>query len=200
MSMSSRSPRTRCAWVGDSPLEIAYHDREWGVPTHDDRELFEFLVLESAQAGLRWSLILQRRAGYREAFAGFTPERVAGFSEERIEALCADERIIRHRQKVEAAVHNARQFLAIQEEFGSFDAYLWRFVDGVPVQNTWTSLAEIPAQTERSARLSKDLKARGFRFIGPTICYAYMQAVGLVNDHVTGCFRHAELEAHAQAG
>jgi DNA-3-methyladenine glycosylase I len=183
----------RCPWVGDDPLYIAYHDLEWGVPLHDERQLFEFLILEGAQAGLSWSTILRKREGYRRAFAGFDPQEVARFDEARIQQLMADPSIVRNRRKIDAAVSNARAFLAIQEEFGSFDAYLWKFVGGAPVQNPWRSLAELPAQTPASQALSRDLARRGFRFVGPTICYAFMQAVGLVNDHVLDCFRHAEL-------
>jgi DNA-3-methyladenine glycosylase I len=186
---------TRCAWAGDDPLYIAYHDLEWGVPVHDDRRLFEFLILEGAQAGLSWSTILRKREGYRQAFAGFDPQEVARFDETRIRELLADPAIVRNRRKVEAAVANARAFLAIREEYGSFDAYVWGFVGGAPVQNRWQSLAELPAQTPVSQALSRDLARRGFRFVGPTICYAFMQAVGMVNDHVVGCFCHAELAA-----
>ncbi len=185
---------TRCAWgIGSDPLYTAYHDEEWGVPVHDDRLLFEFLVLEGAQAGLSWATILRRREGYRAAFDGFDVATVAAYDEARIAALLADPRIIRNRRKVESAVNNARAFLRVQAEFGSFDAYMWRFVDGRPKINTWRTLSEIPAETDESRALSRDLKARGFSFVGPTICYAHMQAVGMVNDHTTDCFRYAQL-------
>jgi DNA-3-methyladenine glycosylase I len=183
----------RCAWAGDDPLMIAYHDLEWGVPVHDDRTLFEFLILEGAQAGLTWSTILRKREGYRRAFAGFDPGQVARFDEERVRELLADPGIVRNRRKIEAAVGNARAFRTVQEEHGSFDAYIWRFVGGAPAQNRWRSLAELPAQTPESQAMSRDLVRRGFRFVGPTICYAFMQAVGMINDHVVDCFRHAEL-------
>jgi DNA-3-methyladenine glycosylase I len=183
----------RCSWAGTDPLSIAYHDHEWGVPLHDDRRLFEFLILEGAQAGLSWMTILRKRENYRRAFAGFDPAVVARFAPAKIEALLQDPGIVRNRLKVESAVTNARAFLQVQEEFGSFDAYVWGFVDGRPVQNAWTSLADVPAQTDRSRAMSKDLKRRGFRFVGPIICYAFMQAVGMVNDHTTDCFRYAEL-------
>ena len=184
----------RCAWAeGVSDLYTAYHDREWGVPVHDDRTLFEFLILEGAQAGLSWSTILNKRARYREVYAGFDPEAVARFGPAETAALLADPGIVRNRLKVAASVTNARAFLDVQAEFGSFDAYVWRFVDGAPRQNRRRSPAEVPAATPESDALSRDLKRRGFRFVGSTICYAFMQAVGMVNDHETGCFRHAEL-------
>jgi DNA-3-methyladenine glycosylase I len=184
---------TRCAWAGEDPLYVAYHDLEWGIPIHDDQRLFEFLILEGAQAGLSWATILRKREGYRRAFAGFDPFQVACFGEEEIAALMGDRGIVRNRRKIEAAVANARAFLAVQEEHGSFHAYGWGFVGGAPVQNRWRSLAEIPAQTPESQAMSRDLLRRGFRFVGPTICYAFMQAVGMVNDHVVECFRYAEL-------
>jgi len=187
--------KTRCGWAGTDALYVAYHDDEWGVPVHDDRLLFEFLILEGAQAGLSWSTILNKREGYREAFAGFEIEKVAAFTAEDIERLLADPGIVRNRQKVESAIKNARAVLEVQREFGSLDAYLWSFVGGTPKQNAWTSLREIPAQTDESIAMSKALKKRGFGFVGPTICYAFMQAVGMVNDHVTDCFRHRELAA-----
>ena len=183
----------RCEWAGEDPLYVAYHDLEWGAPIHDDRRLFEFLILEGAQAGLSWSTILRKREGYHRAFAGFDAGQVARFDPGRVEELMADPSIVRNRRKIEAAVANARAFLAIQEEFGSFNAYVWGFVGGVPVQNRWRSLAELPAQTSESQVMSRELVRRGFRFVGPTICYAFMQAVGMVNDHVVDCFRHAEL-------
>jgi DNA-3-methyladenine glycosylase I len=172
---------------------IAYHDEEWGVPLHDDGKLFEFLILEGAQAGLSWSTILNKRAGYRKAFAGFDPTKVARFTERRVEKLLTDPEIVRNRAKVTSAVGNAKAFLAVQEEFGTFDAYQWDFVDGAPVQNKWRRLADLPASTPVSEAMSKDLKKRGFRFVGPTICYAHMQATGMVNDHVVSCFRHREV-------
>jgi DNA-3-methyladenine glycosylase I len=184
---------TRCEWAGNDPLYIAYHDHDWGVPVHDDRLLFEMLILEGAQAGLSWSTILKKRAGYRSAFAGFDPALVAGFDQARSAELLTNPGIVRNRAKIAAAIGNARAFLAVQSEFGSFDAYLWRFVEGRVKQNAWASLADIPAETAASRALSKDLSRRGFRFVGPTICYAFMQAVGMVNDHVVQCFRYAEL-------
>ena len=184
---------TRCAWTGQNARLIEYHDHEWGVPTHDDRKHYEFLVLEAAQAGLSWAIVLGKREGYRRAFSGFDPARVARFTPARIDALVQDPGIIRNRLKIEAAVNNARAFLRVQDEFGSFDAYCWRFVGGTPRQNRWTSLPEIPATTAESDAFSRDLKARGFKFVGSTVMYAHMQAVGMVNDHVTGCFRYREV-------
>ena len=181
----------RCDWAGTDPLYIAYHDDEWGVPVHDDRTLFEFLILEGAQAGLSWITILRKRDAYRRAFANFDPAAVAAFDEERIAALLADPGIVRNRLKIRAAVDNARAFLAVQRELGSFNAYVWGFVGGQPIVNQWQSLREVPAETAESRALSADLKRRGFRFVGPTIIYAYMQAVGMVNDHLVTCFRHA---------
>lgn len=189
-----RTP-VRCSWCLGSEEYVRYHDEEWGVPVHDDRVLFEFLILEAAQAGLSWSTILRKRPGYRRAFAGFDPARVARFDATRRRRLLADPAIVRNRAKIEAAVASARAFLAVQAEFGSFDAYVWRFVDGRPIRNRWRTLAEVPAQTSISTALSKDLVGRGFKFVGPTTCYAFMQAVGLVNDHVADCFRHAEVGA-----
>jgi DNA-3-methyladenine glycosylase I len=182
----------RCAWAR-TDLEQRYHDEEWGVPLHDERRLFEFLVLEGAQAGLSWSTILAKRDAYRRAFDGFDPARVAGYTARTVARLLRDPGIVRNRMKVEAAVANARAFLEVQREQGSFDAYVWRFVAGRPVQNAWRSRRELPAQTETSKALSRDLGARGFRFVGPTICYAFMQAVGMVNDHTVDCFRHREV-------
>ena len=188
----------RCEWAGTAdPSMLAYHDEEWGVPSHDDRHLFELLVLEGAQAGLSWQTILRKREGYRRAFAEFDPARVARFDGRRIERLLGDPGIVRNRAKVESAVGNARALLAVGEESGSFDAYVWSFVDGRPVRNRWRSLAEIPAETDQSRAMSGDLKHRGFRFVGPTICYAFMQAAGLVNDHLVGCFRWRELDRAA---
>ena len=182
----------RCSWP-QTDLDIAYHDTEWGVPVHDDRVLFEFLLLEGAQAGLSWSTILRKRENYRRAFADFDPARVARFGAAKIARLLEDPGIVRNRLKVESAVSNARAFLAVQEELGSFDAYVWRFVDGQPLQNARRSPRQVPASTRESDALSKDLKRRGFRFVGSTICYAFMQAVGLVNDHLVSCFRHEQL-------
>jgi DNA-3-methyladenine glycosylase I len=184
----------RCDWVplGD-PAYVAYHDEEWGVPSHDDRHLFELLVLEGAQAGLSWATILRKREGYREAFAGFDPARVASFGRRDVNRLLRNPAIVRNRLKVESAVNNAARVLEVQEEFGSLDAYLWQFVDGKPLVGRWRALGEIPAVTAESKAMSKDLKTRGFRFVGPTVCYAFMQAAGLVNDHTTTCFRYREL-------
>ena len=184
-------PVTRCKWAEGVSLDyIRYHDEEWGVPVHDDRVQFEFLILEGAQAGLSWSTILNKREGYRKAFADFDPVKVARFTDKRIEKLLQDPAIVRNRLKVQSAVTNARAFLAVQEEFGSFSDYIWGFVDGRPVQNKFRRDRDIPATSPESDALSKDLKKRGFRFVGSTIVYAHMQATGLVNDHVTGCFRH----------
>jgi DNA-3-methyladenine glycosylase I len=182
---------TRCDWAGNDPLMISYHDREWGVPVHDDRKLFEFLVLEGAQAGLSWRTVLRKREQYRRAFRGFDPERVARFGGKEVERLLADPGIIRNRAKVESAVANARLFLEVREEMGSFDAYLWRFTGGRPIVNRFRKMSELPSQSRESVAMSGDLRARGFRFVGPTICYAFMQAVGMVNDHLVHCFRHA---------
>ena len=180
----------RCGWAR-TPLSVEYHDREWGVPVHDDRVFFEFITLEGAQAGLSWETILRKREGYRDAFAGFDPARVARFTPARIDTLLRDERIVRNRLKVESTVRNARAFLKVQEEFGSFDAYVWRFVDGKPIAKRRRMLQDVPPRTAESDALSKDLLGRGFKFVGSTICYAFMQATGLVNDHVVGCFRAA---------
>jgi DNA-3-methyladenine glycosylase I len=182
----------RCAWAGTDPLYVAYHDQEWGVPLHDDRKLFEMLILEGAQAGLSWITILRRREGYRRAFDGFDPAVVAGYGEEKIAALLEDTGIIRNRQKVRSAVNNAKRFLEVQAEFGSFDAYIWGFVDGKPIQNAWTGMGDIPAKTPLSDAISKDLIKRGFNFVGSTIMYAHMQATGMVNDHVVDCFRYGQ--------
>jgi DNA-3-methyladenine glycosylase I len=184
----------RCSWVNvDDQLLLEYHDREWGVPTHDDRRHFEFLVLEAAQAGLSWSIVLKKREGYRRAFSQFDPEKVARYTPARIDKLAADPGIIRNRMKIAAAVKNARAFLAVQKEFGSFDAYCWQFVNGRPQQNRWSSLRQIPATTAESDAFSRDLKRRGFSFVGSTVIYAHMQAVGMVNDHLIDCFRHREV-------
>jgi DNA-3-methyladenine glycosylase I len=185
--------RKRCAWAGSDPVFIAYHDEEWGVPVHDDRALFEFLVLEGAQAGLSWSTILRKRDGYRRAFDRFDPRRVARYDGRKVTELMANAGIVRNRLKIESAVKNARAFLEVQAEFGSFDAYQWRFVEGRPTQNRWRAIGDIPASTVQSDAMSKDLKSNGFTFVGSTIVYAHMQAVGMVNDHLIDCFRHAEV-------
>jgi DNA-3-methyladenine glycosylase I len=185
--------KQRCPWAGADPLSRAYHDAEWGTPVHDDRTLFEFLVLEGAQAGLSWLTILRKRENYREAFDHFDPREVARYDTRRVEELLHNPGIVRNRLKVEAAVGNARAFLAVQEEFGSFDRYIWRFVGGRPIRNARRSVAEIPASTPESVAMSKDLKRRGFGFVGATVCYAFMQAVGMVNDHTVECFRYGEL-------
>lgn len=189
----NNASQVRCAWCGTDPLYVAYHDGEWGVPVHDERTLFEFLILEGAQAGLSWITILRKRENYHRAFDGFDPEKVARYGARKLERLLADPGIVRNRLKIAAAVTNAKAFLRVQEEFGSFDAYVWRFVDGAPIQNARKSLKDIPAKTKESDALSKDLAARGFKFVGSTICYAHMQATGMVNDHTTECFRHAEV-------
>ena len=183
----------RCPWAGSDPLYLRYHDEEWGVPVHDDRHFFEMLVLEGAQAGLAWITILRKREGYRAAFDGFDPAVVAGYDDRRVEALLGNPAIIRNRLKVQSAVGNARAFLRVQDEHGSFDRYVWRFVDGRPRQNRWRTMDEVPAETPESRAMSRDLKGRGFRFVGPTICYAFMQATGLVNDHLVDCFRREPL-------
>lgn len=183
----------RCGWARTDPLYVAYHDEEWGVPVHDDRRLFEFLVLEGAQAGLSWLTILRKRENYRKAFAEFDPAEVARFDKRKVERLLRDPGIVRNRLKVESAVRNAKAFLGVQEAFGSFDAYQWGFVDGRPRVNRWKTLDELPARTEESDRFSRDLKQRGFSFVGSTIVYAHMQATGMVNDHLTSCFRHREV-------
>jgi DNA-3-methyladenine glycosylase I len=186
----------RCSWSeGTDQLMVAHHDDEWGVPSHDDVHLFELLTLEGAQAGLSWSTILRKREGYRRAFAGFDNAKVAAFTAKDVDALLADPGIVRNRLKIESTISNARAVSETQEEFGSFDAYLWNRVDGAPIVGRWRSLSEIPAETPESRALSRDLKRRGFRFVGPTICYALMQSVGLVNDHTVDCFRYAELES-----
>jgi DNA-3-methyladenine glycosylase I len=184
---------TRCAWP-KSELDIAYHDVEWGLPVHDDRALFEFLTLEGAQAGLSWSTILRKRDSYRAAFDGFDPDRVARFTPTRVHHLLTNPGIVRHRGKIESTISNAKAFRDVQREFESFDRYVWQFVDGAPRVNQWRTMRDIPARTPESDALSKDLKSRHFRFVGSTICYAFMQAVGMVNDHTTDCFRHEELK------
>ncbi len=186
------APKSRCLWPVDD-LYVAYHDTEWGVPLHDDRLLFEFLVLEGAQAGLSWHIILKKRASYRQAFDQFDPEKVARYNQKKVAALLANPGIVRNKLKIAAAVKNARAFLSVQEEFGSFDQYIWRFVDGRPIINTHRTMKDVPARTKESDAMSKDLKQRGFTFVGSTICYAHMQATGMVNDHLITCFRHKEL-------
>jgi DNA-3-methyladenine glycosylase I len=190
--MAAPAPKSisRCPWCGDDPLYVAYHDEEWGVPCHDDVKLFEFLILEGAQAGLSWLTILRKRENYRRAFAGFDAERIARYGEADVSRLLADPGIVRNRLKIAGAIANARAFLATREQFGSFDTYLWRFVGGRQRRNAWHSLSEVPAETAESRAMSKDLLARGFKFVGPTICYAHMQAVGMVDDHLVGCHRH----------
>lgn len=186
--------KNRCAWANKDPLIIEYHDREWGVPVHDEIRLFEFLVLEGAQAGLSWTTILRKRENYRRAFDGFDPARVAGYDSGKVEELLADQGIVRNRRKIEATIENAKAFLAVQKEFASFDSYIWKFVGGRPIRNGWKELAEIPAETALSGQMSRDLKKQGFRFVGPSICYAFMQAVGMVNDHTVDCFRYSEIK------
>jgi len=195
--MSETPTSKRCDWAGHDPEMVAYHDTEWGVPVHDDIKHFEFLVLEGAQAGLSWSTILKRREGYRKAFSGFDAAKVARFTPARVEKLLADPGIIRNRAKVEATVRNARAFLAVQEEFGSFDAYMWGFVGGSPKVNKWRRIEQLPATTAISEALSADLRTRDFRFVGPTVCYSHLQAAGLINDHLVSCFRYAELTGSA---
>jgi len=183
----------RCPWAGDDARMIAYHDEEWGAPLHDDRLLFEFLVLEGMQAGLSWSTILYKRENFRKAFHGFDPAKVARYAAKDVKRLLADAGIVRNRLKIEAAIHNARRFLEVQKEFGSFDRYVWQFVDGKPIQNRFKVQSDLPARTALSDALSKDLKQRGFKFVGSTIVYAHMQATGMVNDHIVDCFRHAQV-------
>jgi DNA-3-methyladenine glycosylase I len=191
--MTPRHEIKRCEWAGTDPLYVAYHDGEWGVPVRDDRRLFEMLVLEGAQAGLAWITILRKRENYRRAFDGFDPERIARYTDRRLAKLLLDEGIVRNRLKIAAARTNARAFLGIRDEFGSFDEYIWRFVGQRPIQNHWRTLAQLPARTVESDAMSRDLKKRGFSFVGSKICYAFMQSVGMVNDHVVRCYRHGEL-------
>jgi DNA-3-methyladenine glycosylase I len=186
--------KRRCEWSGADPLYIEYHDREWGVPLHDDRRLFEMLILEGAQAGLSWITILRKRGAFREAFDSFDPSRVARFDGRKVRELLSNRGIIRNRLKIQSAVQNARAFLEIREEFGTFDRYIWQFVENSPIHNRWKKLQEIPARTQESDVLSRDLKKRGFKFVGSTICYAFMQAVGMVNDHVIDCFRYEQIK------
>jgi DNA-3-methyladenine glycosylase I len=196
--MSQRPMKNRCEWCAGDPLYVKYHDLEWGTPLHDDHRLFEFLVLDGAQAGLSWLTILRKRDNYRKAFHKFDPRKVVRYSAVDVRRLLADPGIVRNRLKIESAIRNARGVLDIADEFGSFDSFIWRYVDGRPIQNAWRSLAEIPAGTPLSDAMSKDLKKRGFSFVGSTICYAFMQAAGMVNDHVVSCFRHAELKRVGQ--
>ena len=189
------SELTRCAWSESDALLIEYHDKQWGLPLHDDQQLFEMLILEGAQAGLSWITVLKKRQAYREAFDHFDPEKVARYDEAKIAELLNNAGIIRNKLKVNSAVRNAKAFLKVQEEFGSFDAYIWQFTDGQAIINRWKSMSEIPAETSESQAMSKDLKLRGFNFIGPTICYAHMQATGMVNDHVIDCFRYKQVQA-----
>jgi DNA-3-methyladenine glycosylase I len=193
--MPAPDARTRCEWGTSDPLYVDYHDREWGVPLRDDRGLFELLCLEGAQAGLAWITILRKRDGYRRAFAGFDPHRLAGYGDDDIGRLLADPGIVRNRAKVNSVIGNARAYLRLTDDIGSFAEHLWSFVDGHPIQNRWRSLANVPAETDASRAMSRDLKRRGFNFVGPTIAYAFMQSAGLVNDHVVECFRHAEVTA-----
>ena len=192
--------KTRCEWCGNDPLYVAYHDDEWGVPVHDDRRLFEMLILEGAQAGLSWLTVLKKRDNYRKAFHNFDCERIAAYTSHDIRRLLGDAGIIRNRLKIEATIKNARGTLAIMAEFRSLNAFLWRYVDGIPIQNEWKRIAEIASKTAQSEAMSKELKRRGFNFVGPTICYAFMEAVGMVNDHTTDCFRHKEIKELAKQG
>ena len=188
----------RCAWALSSQQYLEYHDKEWGVPVHDDRKLFEMLILEGVQAGLSWSLILKKREGYLQAFDGFDAHKIAHYDDRKVQELLANPEIVRNRLKIRAAIQNARAFLELQSQYGSFDAFLWRFVGGQPMQNAWQTLQEIPASTRESDAVSKELKRQGFTFVGTTICYAFMQAVGMVNDHTVECFRWQELQLPAQ--
>lgn len=190
--------KKRCEWCGTDPLYITYHDEDWGVPVHDDRKLFEMLILEGAQAGLSWLTILKKRQNYRKAFDDFDPGKVAQYSQIDLDRLLTDPGIVRNRLKIESAIKNARGVLEIIEEFGTLDSFFWRYVDGMPQQNAWTSVAELPAWTKTSDMMSKDLKRRGFNFVGPTICYAFMQSVGMVNDHTVNCFRHEQVRQFLQ--
>ena len=191
--MSKAARQKRCSWCGKDALYVAYHDQEWGVPLHDEQKLFEFLILEGAQAGLSWLTILKKRDAYRKAYYQFDIEKVARFNSRSIERLMNNSGIVRNRLKIEASINNARAFLEVQNEFGSFDKFIWQYVDHQAIQNQWKRLRDIPTSTRESEQMSEDLQQRGFRFVGPTICYAFMQAVGMVNDHVTGCFRHKQV-------
>jgi len=192
--MKEKKVKSRCEWGTVSQLYIDYHDNEWGVPVHDDRMLFEFLVLEGAQAGLSWETVLKKRENYRKAFSDFDPVKVSRYGDKKIETLLGNKGIIRNRLKIASAVNNAKRFLEVQKEFGTFDAYIWQFVNGKPITNRFKSIHELPATTKESDVMSKDLKKRGFKFVGPTICYAHMQATGMVNDHVVDCFRYKEIK------
>ncbi|PKQ60436.1 DNA-3-methyladenine glycosylase [Labilibaculum filiforme] len=185
--------KTRCWWAGEDPLYCNYHDNEWGIPQHDDQMLFEFLILEGAQAGLSWITILRKRENYRKAFDNFDPNIIANYTPKKVEELLQNEGIIRNKLKINSTIKNAKAFLEVQKEFGSFDKYIWSFTNGKTIQNLWKSIAEVPAFTEEATAMSKDLKKRGFKFVGPTICYAFMQATGIVNDHTKDCFRYKEL-------
>jgi len=196
--MSPAVKKIRCAWARN-PAAILYHDKEWGLPTHDDRVLFEFLILEGAQAGLSWDTILNKRENYRAALSGFDPQKIARYDNRKIDALLQNSGIVRNRLKIASAVKNAKAFLQIQKEFGSFDAYIWQFVDGKPIVNQWKSLKQLPARTSESDAMSKDLKKHGFNFVGSTICYAFMQAMGLVNDHAIDCFRYSQVQRSSRA-
>ena len=191
---TDKTRKIRCEWVPDNPLYRKYHDKEWGVPVHDNRRLFEFLILEGMQAGLSWSTILNKRENFRAAFDNFEARKIAEYDDKKIEELISNKGIIRNRRKIEAAIKNARAFLNIIKEFGSFDSYIWQFVGGEPKKNSWKSVKDIPAKTSESEAMSKDLSRRGFKFIGPTICYAFMQAVGVVNDHTVDCFRYNQIQ------
>lgn len=185
--------KIRCGWVTEDPLYIEYHDKEWGIPVHDERKLFEMLILEGAQAGLSWITILKKRENYRTAMDNFDYKKIAEYDEGKIEELLSNKGIIRNKRKIDAAISNAKAFIKIQQEFGSFDKYIWQFVGGEPKINSWKNLKEVPVTTEESNKMSKDLKKRGFKFVGPTICYSFMQAIGMVNDHITDCFRYREV-------
>jgi DNA-3-methyladenine glycosylase I len=185
--------KKRCPWPGSDPLYIKYHDVEWGVPLHDDRRLFELLLLDGFQAGLSWITILKKRTNYRNAFDHFNPQKIATYDNRKVKELLANKGIVRNKLKIEAAIQNARSFLTIRKEFGSFDNYIWQFTDGKTIKNAWKTLAQIPAQTNESIAMSNDLKKKGFKFVGPTICYAFMQAAGMVNDHLVSCFRYTQI-------
>ena len=185
--------KTRCEWLTEDPVYVDYHDKEWGVPLHDDRKLFEFLILDAAQAGLSWLIILKKRENYRKAFDGFDASKIARYDQRKVKALLADSGIVRNRLKIESAIDNAKSFLAIRKEFGSFDKFIWQFTSGETIRNRWKSIKEIPGRTVESDAMSKELKRRGFRFVGSTICYAFMQAAGMVNDHIVKCFRYREV-------
>ena len=193
--MTLETGTCRCAWVGDDPLYRLYHDEEWGVPLHDDRKLFEFIILDGAQAGLSWLTILKKREGYRDAFDNYDINKIANYGEDKVAELLSNPGIIRNKLKVASAIRNAKAFLEVQAEFGSFDKFIWQFTEGKTIQNSWRTMSEIPAKTAEAEAMSKELKRRDFNFVGPTICYAFMQAAGMVNDHVVGCFRYEEVSA-----